>query len=573
MNYLSAEKLNEIRNSVDIVQVISSYIPLVPKGKNFFGVCPFHDDNHPSMSVSSEKKIYKCFSCGATGNVFKFLMDYENITFLQAVKKVADLGGINVNIKDNSNIKKNNNELYAIYDLSLKFYINNINTPKGKQAKEYLHSRSLNDDIIKEFQIGLSLERKNDLSKILQKKFKNTEIEKSGLVGKNEYNYFDLFHDRIMFPLHDLNGQVVAYSGRIYNQNDSSKYFNTRETEIFKKGEILYNYHRAKEEARKKNQIIIMEGFMDVIRAYSVGVKNVVASMGTAVTKKQANLIKRLAQNVILCFDGDKAGATATMACADELIKSGITPKVIRLENNLDPDEYILKYGKEAFERKIENPINIMDFKFEYLKAGKNLTSTVDEAKYINEIINEINKIDDDILKEITIKKLSEKFSIDENIIRQKTVKKPKQQAKPLVKSKIDKYEIAQRNLVNYMLVSPEVIKIYNNKVTYMPTKEYRLLAREITMFYKEHNYIDEAELIDYVERDESILNTLSKISIANLKENYSIAEIEDYVKAITDYNIKNQTKRIKEKISLEIDPLKQAKIAQEIVELKKECQ
>ena len=573
MNYLSTEKLNEIRNSVDIVQVISSYIPLVPKGKNFFGVCPFHDDNHPSMSVSSEKKIYKCFSCGATGNVFKFLMDYENITFLQAVKKVADLGGINVNIKDNANIKKNNNELYTIYDLSLKFYTNNINTPKGKQAKEYLYNRSLNDDIIKEFQIGLSLERKNDLSKILQKKFKNTEIEKSGLVGKNEYNYFDLFHDRIMFPLHDLNGQVVAYSGRIYNQNDSSKYFNTRETEIFKKGEILYNYHRAKEEARKKNQIIIMEGFMDVIRAYSVGVKNVVASMGTAVTKKQANLIKRLAQNVILCFDGDKAGATATMACADELIKSGITPKVIRLENNLDPDEYILKYGKEAFERKIENPINIMDFKFEYLKAGKNLASTVDEAKYINEIINEINKIDDDILKEITIKKLSEKFSIDENIIRQKTVKKPKQQAKPLVKSKIDKYEIAQRNLVNYMLVSPEVIKIYNNKVTYMPTKEYRLLAREITMFYKEHNYIDEAELIDYVERDESILNTLSKISIANLKENYSIAEIEDYVKAIADYNIKNQTKRIKEKISLEIDPLKKAKIAQEIVELKKECQ
>ena len=379
MNTLSQEKINEIRNSVNIVDVISSYIPLTPRGKNYFGVCPFHDDNNPSMSVSPSRQIYKCFSCGATGTVFKFIMDYENISFLEAVKKVADIGGVSVNI---GKIKKKqtNTKLHQIYDLSLKFYINNLNTPSGKEAREYLKKRNINEDIIKEFQIGLSL-KQGALSKILIDKFKPDEVLKSGLVGKNDYGYYDLFYDRIMFPLYDLDGNPVAYSGRIYNREDNSKYFNTRETEIFKKGELIYNYHRAKDIARQKNKIIIMEGFMDVIRAYTVGIKNTIAMMGTAVTDAQAHLIKRMAKDIILCFDGDEAGAKATMSCLNELLKLGVTPKIVRLEDNLDPDEYIQKYGKEAFQRKIDNPISSMDFKLSYLKNGKDLTSPAGQAK------------------------------------------------------------------------------------------------------------------------------------------------------------------------------------------------
>ena len=383
MNTLSQEKINEIRNSVNIVDVISSYIPLTPKGKNYFGICPFHDDNNPSMSVSPSRQIYKCFSCGATGTVFKFIMDYENISFKEAVKKVADLGGITVDI-GKVNKKQNHTELHQIYDLSLKFYMNNLNTPSGKEAREYLSKRNIDENTIKEFQIGLALKH-DALSKILIKKFKPDEVLKSGLVGKRDYGYYDLFYDRIMFPLYDLNGNPVAYSGRIYNKEDNSKYFNTRETEIFKKGELLYNFHRAKDDARRKNQVIIMEGFMDVIRAYTVGIKNVVATMGTAVTDIQAHLIKRMAKEIILCFDGDEAGAKATMACSNELLKIGVTPKVIRLEEDLDPDEYIQKYGKEAFQKKIDNPISIMDFKLSYLKIDKDLTSSVDQAKYISE--------------------------------------------------------------------------------------------------------------------------------------------------------------------------------------------
>lgn len=571
MNVLSQEKINEIRNSVNIVDVISSYMPLTPKGKNYFGVCPFHDDTNPSMSVSPSRQIYKCFSCGATGTVFKFIMDYENISFMEAVKKVADMGGIPINIGKVQK-KQNHTELHKIYDLSLKFYINNLNTAQGKEAREYLKKRNINEETIKEFQIGLAL-KKDNLSKILIQKFKPEDALKSGLIGKNDYGYYDLFYERIMFPLYDLDGNPVAYSGRIYNREDNSKYFNTRETEMFKKGELLYNYHRAKNDARKKNQIIIMEGFMDVIRAYTIGIKNVVATMGTAVTDIQAHLIKRMAKEVILCFDGDEAGAKATMACSNELLKIGVTPKVIRLEDDLDPDEYIQKFGKDTFQRKIDNPISIMDFKLSYLKVGKDLTNSADGAKYISELIDELNKIDDDILKELTIKKVATEMNIDESLIRNHL--ETKEFKKPVLKKievpdSISKYEKAESSLVYYMLKSPEVITMYNNKVTYIPNKEYRMLAREISAFYKNFGFINEADFIDYIECDEDLMQTINKINKTNTKETYTLEEIDDYINVIRDYNIKEEIKRLTNKMKNLTDPLDKAKIAEEIVGLKK---
>ena len=570
MNTLTSEKLNEIRNSVNIVDVISSYINLTPKGKNYFGVCPFHDDNNPSMSVSPDKQIYKCFSCGATGTVFKFIMDYENISFREAVQKVADIGGVHINLHQIKK-KKENTNLYNIYDLSLKYYINNLNTPKGKEAKEYLKNRNINEEIIKEFQIGLALTDRSTLSNILIKKYKPDDILKTGLIGKSDYGYYDLFRERIMFPLYDLNGKVVAYSGRIYNKKDNSKYFNTRETEIFKKGELLYNYHRAKDIARRKNQIIIMEGFMDVIRAHSVGIKNVVATMGTAVTNIQANLIKRMAKEIILCFDGDEAGTKATKSCAEELNKIGVTPKIIRLEENLDPDEYIQKYGKESFQRKIDNPINIMDFELDYLKQGKNLESAEDTAEYINQIIKELNKIDDEILKEVTIKKIVDETKIDENIIWNHLKEKPKIIPKKEVKQNLTKYEKAEKNLIFYMLNSEDVIKMYDKKVTYMPDKEYRLLAREISTFYKNYGQMNEADFIDYIEGDEELTQTIKKVNQNMKSDDYTEEEINDYINVIKEYNIKDAIERMQEKMKKQTDPLKKAEIAQQIINLKKE--
>ena len=571
MSFIDKEKIAEIRDQADIVEIISNYVTLTPRGKNYFGVCPFHDDNNPSMSVNREKKIYKCFSCGATGTVFKFVMDFENISFVEAIKKVADMVGIPLDIGKMPK-EKNHSKLYEIYDLSLKYYVNNINTVSGKKAKDYLHNRGLNDEVIKEFQIGLAINSKDTLTKLLFKKFNKVDIEKSGLVNKSPYGYNDLFYDRIMFPLYDLKGNVIAYSGRIYDREDNSKYFNTWETEIFKKGELLYNYHRAKDIARKENQIIIMEGFMDVIRAYTIGIKNVIATMGTAVTKEQANLIKKMAKEVIICFDGDEAGAKATNSLIDELIEIGVTPKVIRLENDMDPDEYIIK-NKDAFKNKLKNTMNIMDFKLSYLKQGKNLKNTIDEAKYVNEAIKEVNKINDDILKELTIKKITEETGLDEEMLKSKL--KPKaiinNKLKPKPKVKTNKYETAERNLIYYMLRSPEVIKMYNAKVTYMPTKEYRLLAREIKMFFNDNGFINEADLIDFVECDEELLKTISKVEEANLKDEYSLEEIEDYIKMIRDYNVKNETERLTKEMKEELEPLKKALIAQKIIDLKKE--
>ncbi|MBR3363036.1 MAG: DNA primase [Bacilli bacterium] len=573
MQALSKDTISRIKESVSIVDVISEYVSLTPHGKNYFGICPFHDDNNPSMSVSPEKEIYKCFSCGATGNVFKFVQDFEKISFKEAVKKIADKAGIQVDI---GQIKKTNTfpKLHEIYDLSLKFYINNINTKEAKEAKNYLKERQIDDETIKEFQIGLAL--KNNFSEIIKKKYSEDDIQKTGLSYKTDYGFNDLYHDRIMFPLYDLNGSVVAYSGRKYHKEDLEnkelpKYINTRETAIFKKGHLLYNYHRAQNIARQKNEIIVMEGFMDVIRAHTIGIKNVVATMGTAVTSIQANLIKKMAKEVILCFDGDEAGKKASLACGQELLKSGISPKVIRLEENLDPDEYILKKGSKAFELKIKNATSFITFKLETLKENIDFKNPEDISLYITEVINELNKIDDDILRELLIKQVTKDVDIDEELIKSKlNIKIPKQKPrKNITIEKIDKYSLAQRNLLYHMLENSEVIKMYNNKVTYMPTKEYRMLAREISIFYKENGYISISDLIDYIEGDEGLSKTINEVEKANLKK-YTNEEIEDYIKVIKDYNIKTETQRLKEQLNSELDPLKQALIAQKIIDLKK---
>ena len=308
-NKITQEEIENIRQNIDIVDIISEYIPLTSKGKNFFGICPFHSDHSPSMSVSREKQIYKCFACGASGNVFDFVKEYENINFFEAVKILAKKAGIKININENSYIKNTNQVLYEIYDVAQKFYKNNINTTDGKQAREYIEKRHFNLDIIKDFDIGLSLDKDDGLTNILlNKKYKSEDMIKTGLINKNEKGLKDMYISRIMFPIEDLNGNLVGYSGRAYKDTKTNKYFNTKETEIFKKGEILYNYSRAKKEAKEKNQIIIVEGFFATIRLYTIGVKNVIATLGTAFTSKHALIIKRMASEVMLCFDGDNAG-------------------------------------------------------------------------------------------------------------------------------------------------------------------------------------------------------------------------------------------------------------------------
>lgn len=576
MQLLSQEQLNNIRTSVDIVDVISRYIPLEHKGSNYWGVCPFHQDTNPSLCVSPEKQIYTCFVCHKTGNAFNFIIDYEHIPFLEAVKKVADMGNIKVDLKINSQEQGLNNNLYKIYEDTQKIYQNNINNVLGKDAKEYLLKRDIDDVIIKEFGIGLSLKTRDILVKsFANKKYSVKDLISSGLVIKNEYGMVDCYTNRIMFPLWDLNGRIVGYSGRIYDTNEGSKYINSKETKIFKKGELLYNYHRSKDICREKDTVIVMEGFMDVIGAYKVGVTNTVAMMGTAVTKYQANLIKRMAHNIILLFDGDSAGAKATMRSIDEFISLGVTPKVVRLEDNLDPDEYIKKYGKDKFLDKINNPINIMDFKLSYSKEGKDLTSDVEKANYVNEILNQLENINDEILIELTLKKLSQESGLDMEFLRTKITKKEEKKENNIVvkrkEVKTNKYQLAEQSLLFYMLKDTNAIKIYNDIVTYMPTEKYRFLARKIVYYYKEYGTIDIAGFIDLINSEQTVMDTVGEIMSLNLKEEIPTRDIIAYAGVIQEYNIKTAKKELEEQLHKETNTIKKAEIGEKIKELGEE--
>ena len=572
---MTQEQKNEILNRADIVEIVGSYIPLSQKGKNYWGVCPFHDDHSPSMSVSRDKKIYTCWSCHATGNVINFVMDYETIGYMDAVKSIAGKVGVHL---DNVNYttQKQDNKLYEIYELSEKFYQNNINTPKGKKARTYLQERVISDEIIKEFGIGLALEERDVLTQLLIKKnFDVNDILKTGLIIKNETGISDVYRNRIMFPLWDLSGRIVGYSGRIFNGEDTSKYINTKETEIFKKSELLYNYHRAKEHARTSQTVIVMEGFMDVIRAHTIGINNVVATMGTAMSRYQANSIKRIAKKVILCFDGDEAGQKATYLCGNELMNVGIIPSVIRLEENLDPDEYIKKYGETAFKNKVKNPISIMDFKLSYLKNNKDLTNNVELAEYVKSILKEVSSIDDDILKEITLKKISEETKLNIEVLRAKLTKKEpiKEIKQDLIKVKKNKFDLAEQYLLNYMLISEEVIQKSNKNNVYMPTTLGNELAKQINYFYKKYGYIDVADLIAFLENKQDLIKMIGEIQALDLKEKYSQEEIDDYIKVIHEFNTNYAKEMLKNKLKEETDPIKKAKIAQEIVNLRMEIE
>ncbi len=575
---IGQEELQNLREQVDIVDVISSYIPLTQKGRNFFGVCPFHDDNHPSMSVSREKQIYTCFACGASGNVFKFIMDYEHVSFREAVSKVATIAGVEMNLHlPTHQTTSKYQTLYDCYSFASKLYQNNLHTKLGQGALEYLRRRQIDDDCIKEFGIGYSLKDGHTLTDLLLKKnYEKNVLLRSGLVVENSYGLSDIYIDRVMFPLWDLEGRVVGFSGRLYNDEKQFKYINSKESEIFKKGELLYNYHRAKEEARKKKQIILMEGFMDVIRAYTIGIKHVVATMGTAVTKEQASHLKRLSNEIIICFDGDEAGAKGTASCIEELLKLGVTPKVVRLENNLDPDEYIRKYGADAFQKKLDNPMSTMDFKLAYYKKNKDLSDSSDLTHYVKEVIMELSKIPDEIMREVTLKKVHDESGLEIAFLKEQLDKLQTQEEKKVIvppkvvkeKKRETKYEKAEKALLYYMLRDIRAIQIYEEKVTFMPTKAYRNLAREIRCFYREFGKIELADFMTYVSDNETIQEALSEIVALPYKEEASSDELNDYAKVIREYTIKEEIKRLQKEMegaSLE----EKTKLATRIVELR----
>ena len=565
--------INTIRRKIDIVDIIGERIPLVARGKNFFGVCPFHDDTNPSMSVSREKQIYTCFSCHATGNVFQFLMDYEHMDFKEVLKYLGEKVGMDTK---GIQIKKKTtkyDKLYEAYQLSSKYYQNNLNSKIGKEARDYLNTRKINEDMIKEFEIGLSLDTKDDLTKLLTSK--SYDLVTLNRIGLSTDNY-DTYKDRIMFPLYDISGKIVGFSGRIYKDSDQNKYLNTKETEIFKKGELLYHYHIAKEESRLKKSIIVTEGFMDVIRLSSIGIRNTIALMGTAMTKEQMNLIRRLSSHIILCLDGDSPGQHAMLSIGEVLLQTGIEVKVVVIPNDDDPDSFILKEGKERMIGLIENALNFSDYKIERLKDHINFKSDEETANYINQVIEETAKIEDEIRREVILKRLAKEFDLGYNtlemrinsFLREKNTKNqvfiPAEK-----KEKKNKYTKAFEQILFFMIHNDWVITQVEKERLIFPNEEMRTTCNEIIYYYKKYGQIEIADFYTYLEDKEGIRNLVSNILSCNYNETTNKEELGSYFDCVKEFTKNQEIKRLMGLMKKEVDPFEQAKIGERIRKLR----
>ena len=567
--------INEIRSKINIVDLISEYVPLTKKGQYYWGICPFHNDKNPSMSVDEKRQTYTCWSCHNSGNVFNFVEQIENISFRDALKKLGDRVGIQLE-GYSSNFNTKYNKYYEIYDITSKYYQLMLNTDKGEKAKEYLKKRGIDSETIKEFGIGLALDDKDKLVKYLkEKKYDINTLNDLGLAN----NDIDTFINRIMFPLDDRNGRVVGFSGRIYDNSKMSKYMNTKETPIFKKGTCLYHYNLSREYVRESKYVIVMEGFMDVIRASTIGIKNTVALMGTALTDEQISLIKKLSLNVYLCLDGDKPGIDADLHNGELLEKAGLNVKVVCLKDDEDPDSYILKYGEAKFKSLVESAVNYSDFKIDSLKSNVNFESDIELSNYVNKVIREVSLINDEIRCEIILKKLANETNLSYNTLEKKLneyksldEKGKNRELNNIVERKDlkkDKYVRASEEFIYYMLVNPHVIKVYDSKKLYFIDANYRNLAAEISYYYHEYGDINIADFYTYLNDKKELLDVFNRVQALDLNEEISDVTIMEYVKVISDYSMRQEIKRLEDMMRKEPDELEKIKILEKIRKLR----
>ena len=576
MAYIDDATINEIRRKHPIKEIVERYVSLTKKGEDYWGLCPFHADNNASMSVSTRLDMFQCFACHKAGNVFNFIANIENISYGDAIRLLAKEDGYKI-----GTVTKNINPYtkdYEILNLAIKFYQNNIYSSLGNNAIKYLNDRKIDRETIKKFEIGLSV-TKQPLTTFLEKKYDLNELIDIGLTNENKQ---DVFNDRIMIPIHDLNGNPIGFGGRIYQTKDTSKYINTKATKIFDKSNILYNYHRAHNKLSKSDSIIIMEGYFDVIRASTIGINNCVAPIGTALTKKHIKILKKITNNIVLCFDGDEAGKNATIKAIPLLEEENVNIKIIRLEEK-DPDEFIIKRGKEAFIEKVNNPLNVIDFKMQILKENKNLNNTKDVSQYLDELIKELIKEKDEITVELTLKQLEKKFNISyetlkERLNKYQKINKKNEQAKktsikPIVKKKPDKYGQATNNLLYYMAIAPEIIDKVEKKVIMIIDNNKRRLFNELIYYYHKYNNIIIADFVTYLTTKTTVAETFTEILNLNLKKNYTEEEINDYIKCVNEYYQNKRIEKLNIELSTETDPMKQATISMEISKLKRSDQ
>lgn len=410
------EEIDKVIESTDMVDLVSPYVKLTKQGKSLKGLCPFHDEKTPSFIVSQEKHLAHCFGCGKGGNPIQFLMDIKQISFAEALDELAKKNGIKIDVKLNNSNKQDYSKFYQMFEIVQKFYNQNLTlTKSGKEALKYLYNRGLDDEIIKMFQIGLAPNELDSVYKILKEaNYLELDMIDLGIVNSSPKGYYDLFSRRIMFPICDEFGHIIGYSGRLFNNDDPNqpKYVNTKETFLFKKGLVLFNLHNAKSEILRKKRVILHEGQMDVIAAYRAGIKEVVCTMGTALTLEHARTLKKYTDNVIICFDGDKAGINASKKAINVLKQLNMKVHLVLLPKGSDPDEFVCNNGSEAYIDYFENNIlDELEYLFEVAFLNKNLNDSMVIEEIKTEAFNLIYNMPSQTLKDKFLKLLSTRLN------------------------------------------------------------------------------------------------------------------------------------------------------------------
>ena len=450
----SDELIEEIRQNNDIVDVISQYVHLKRSGRNFFGLCPFHNEKSPSFSVSPDKQIFHCFGCGVGGNVYSFLMKIEGINFIEAVQTLAERANIVLPTLENSADSAKEElkaKVFKVNEYAADFYHKNLYKPEAKMAQEYVKKRKLTNGTLEAFQIGFS-GKFNELYQELKKQgFQDQEMLESGLVNRNERGqYIDRYRNRLMFPICDARGRVIAFGGRVLDDS-KPKYINSPENVVYSKGRNLFGLNVAKKGDLKK--ILIVEGYMDVISLHQRGITNVVAPLGTALTQQQGWLLRKNAEQIILSFDSDEAGLNAKIRALDILQDMGCDIRILQMEGAKDPDEYIIKYGNARFKNLIDKALSVIEFKVKILKQNLNLENTNDKIKFLNEIAKLIAKVDNSIEREVYIEKIAKEYEISKEAIYAEVNKltysdakseKILERAKPVIKHKESEEQVSR---------------------------------------------------------------------------------------------------------------------------------
>ncbi len=510
---ISEEEINAVRSRADIVDVIGRYLQVQRKGKSYVAICPFHDDHSPSMSISPDKQIYKCFVCGEGGNVFTFVQNYEKISFPEAVGRVASLIGYPLSVVPDSEAKPQDprkSKLYRIMDETIRYTMYELNAADALPEREYLENRGLNAEIREKFQIGYN-PYEDKLYRFLKAKgYADADMVSCNVIRTGESGIHDVFSGRITFPIHDSYGNPIAFSARTLNPQNASKYINTNDTEIFEKGTVVYNYHRAKGTARKEGCVYVTEGVTDVIAFARAGIDNCVCTLGTSCTKQQIRLLKSLAPLIVFCYDGDDPGQAATYRAAQMAMSEGCRIAVIDNRTGKDPDEIVRDAGAQGLKELTSKQITWMEFVLGYLRRHTNMDNYAEKKEFTQKVLAEIDRLDDEIDRQYFTDELAKISGF-------RLTYEPKQKEvtvtarKPVALDAPDGLTKAEELILAQMLAHPEAVRSFAENLGYLTDPVRNRAAMLIVERGRDGRRIDLAEICDSAD-DAEVRNLLTEL-------------------------------------------------------------